>query len=254
MNEDRLPLMTSHSLCFSGVVSRYAPHFLMSALCLAVGLFVLVLGILKPNSGALIPGIVVSACSLPWLIPMFLGVSRLPRQVEATSEGLVWQDKQGEHRCRWDEIREVYRLEKIVNQTFRVKELKLVLSHGEQVAVDQCLSDFDRLADTVQAVSAEQLLAAKRSSLDGSGAEFGPVVLQRAGLSVRGKYFPWDQVEQYTIFNGTIVVYPKGYQGIKCEEVGFGEVPNYPVLLRLLQELGQRPIPPEKSILFTGRR
>ncbi len=55
------------------------------------------------------------------------------RQTEGIEDGLAWTDRAGEHRCRWDEINEVSRLDKIINQTFRVHELRIVLAGGVPV-------------------------------------------------------------------------------------------------------------------------
>ncbi len=148
----------------------------------------------------------------------------------------------------------MYRLDLIINQTFRKKLLRLVPAHGVEAAFDQCLSNYDRFSDTVQAAVAARLQPAKRAELAGAGAEFGPVTLHRDGITINGKTVSWPDVEQYTVFRGIFVVYPRGYKGIKCEEASLGMIPNYVVLLRLLQELGRPPTPPQQSILFTGRK
>jgi hypothetical protein len=152
-----------------------------------------------------------------------------------------------------EEIAAVFRVDKLVNRTFLVKQLRVVLAHGEEVTFDQCLSDYDQLANAVQGTVTRQLLPAKRSQLAGAGIDFGPVTLHRDSITINGKTFPWPEVEQYIVFRGSLVVYPRSYQGIQCEEVVLGDVPNYPILLLLLQELGQAPVPLQQSILFLGR-
>jgi hypothetical protein len=101
---------------------------------------------------------------------------------------------------------------------------------------------------------ANRLLPKKRSELAGTGAEFGAVTLGRDSITINGKSFPWSEVEQFTIVRGSMVVYPRSYQGLQCEEVILSALPNYLVLLHLLQEQGHVPVPPERSILFTGRK
>jgi hypothetical protein len=254
MTSDVSAQVGSHRRHGAGVLSRYAPHVLLWALLLAIGLFLAILGLAKPDAGTLLPGVLFLVGSFAFLIPLFLGLARGPRWVRIPPEGVQWQDGQGEHLWRWEEIAAVFRLDKIINQTFRVKQLRLVSAQGGQVTFDQCLSDYDRLADAVQETVARRLLPAKRAELAGARAEFGPVTLHRDRITIKGKTFTWPDVEQYTIFRGQFVVYPRGYKGIQCEEVSLSEVPNYAILLYLLQELGQRPTPPQQSILFTGRK
>jgi hypothetical protein len=254
MDEDRPSSKSAHVLYFKGVLSRYAPHIVLWGLLLVIGVFLTILGIAKPEGGTLSPGIVFLVGAFPWLIPLFLGVSRRPRQAEVTEDGLSWRDRSGEHRCRWNEIAEVYRLDKIINQNFRVHELRIVLANGGQATFDQTLTNWQGLAAAVQARTARELIGPRRAALDAGGAEFGPVTLRRDGITIRGKSFTWDQVEQYTLVNANLVLYPRHYKGIQCEEVTFGEVPNCPVLLALLRELGQVPVPPHESILFLGRK
>jgi hypothetical protein len=235
-------------------LSRYAPPIWLWAILLVIGLFLGFLGLFRPNAGTLLPGLLFVVGSFACLIPLFVGLARSPREARTTPEGVQWLDKKGEHRCRWDEITAVFRLEKIINQTFLVKQSRMVLAHGEEVTFDQSLSDYDRLANAIQGTVTQKLLPAKRSQLTGAGVEFGPVTLHRDGITINGKKFPWPEVEQYVVFRGSFVVYPRSYQGIQCEEVVLSDVPNYPILLLLLQGLGQAPVPPQQSILFLGRR
>ncbi len=253
MNDDRPPQST-HSLCFSGFFSRYVAFFMLAGMCLAGGLLAIYLGIDRSSSAEFYSGIGVSCASLLFFIPVYLWLSRRARFVQVSDEGLIWKDQQGEQRCRWEEISEVYRLDRVVNQTFSEKKLTWVLANGAKVVADQTLSDFDRLADSVQAMTTAHLLAKKRSSLDAVGADFGKVVLARTGVTMNGKRFSWDEIEHSTLWNGSLHVFPKAYKGNDSEEAKLSEVPNWPVLMELLEELGQTPVPVEESILYKGHK
>jgi hypothetical protein len=237
-----------------GVMSRYSPHLLLWGVLFAIGLLLGFLGLARPDAGTLLPGALFLIGSFTFLIPLFIALAGGPRWARVTPEGVQWQDGKGEHLWRWEVIADVFRLDKIINQTFRVKKLRLLTGQGEEVTFDQCLSNYDRFADTVQEAVSNRLLAAKRSELAGAGAQFGPVTLRKDAITINGKTFPWPEVEQYVVLRGVLVVYPRSYQGINCEEVVLSVVPNYPILLYLLQELGQMPTPPQQSILFTGRK
>jgi hypothetical protein len=254
MTQPRMSEMPTHRRHGAGIMSRYAPHLWLWLILLAIGLFLGILGIAKPNAGTLLPGVLFVVGSFAPLIPLAIALARGARWARITPEGIEWQDGRGEHRWNWADIAAVYRLDKVINQAFRVKQLRVVPVHGDVVTFDQCLSDYERLADTVQTAVAQRLLPVKRAELAGSGAAFGPVTLSRESITINRKTFAWPEVEQYIVFRGSLVVYPTSYKGIQCEEVSLSDVPNYPVLLHLLQEQGRLPVPPERSILFLGRK
>jgi hypothetical protein len=254
MNDDRQAQQPTHTFCFSGFLNRYWAFFILPVMTVGMGVLLLYLGAARSSTAETVGGIVVCCLAPVWLIPMFVFVSRRPRQVQVTQEGLAWRDRQGEHRCRWEEISEVYRMHKVLDRTATEKKLVWVLANGTRVTTDQTLSDFDRLADAVQAGTHDHLLAGKRSALDGSGAAFGSVVLGRTGITIAGKRFAWDEIDHSTIFNGTLYFFPKSYKGNKSEDAKLTETPNALVMLQLLDEVGKSPVPVEQSVLYTGRK
>lgn len=253
MDHRGTPASSIHRVCLSGVVSRYAPLLMLAGICLALGLGLLFLSFQRPDSGTFLPAVIILAATLPWFIPVYLGLSKNPSEMEVSPAGFSWKDSQGDHRAGWDEVSELYRLERVVNQTFKEKKIRIVLNHGVQVTVDQCLSDYDRLADTAQLAAASAINDRKRAALD-QGADFGPVTLRSTGMSLAGKSYTWDQIQEYLIFNGSLLLVPANYRGGACEQVLLSDVPNYAVLINLLLELGHPPVEPGRSVLFAGRR
>jgi hypothetical protein len=253
MTTDQSTPLSTHKRHLSGVLSRYAGNFVLCGVCIALGLGMLVLGFVKPRSGTLLPGGLILAGSVVWLLPLAAKLPGGQRRVQTSPDGLTWQDGRGEHHCRWDEVVAVYRGETIVDRTYRVRDLRVVLASGKQVRFDQSLSNYDRLAEVVQAKTTEHLLPAKRAEV-AAGAEFGPVTLHTDGITLGRKRFLWSEVEQYTVCNGCLIVFPEGYKGQRYEHAVLGAIPNYRVLLELIQELGHLPTPPEQSILFVGRK
>jgi hypothetical protein len=254
LTTDITPNETIHHRYLGGILSRYAPHLLLWGIFLGIGLFLAILGLARPNAGTLLPGALIFVASFGALIPIYLGLARTPRSAHTSPEGVRWLSQLSVQHCAWNDISAVYRMHKIINQTFHVKKLRLVLADGREVTFDQTLSDYDRLAEMAQETVAQQLLPSKRLELARAGAEFGAVTLHRDGLTINAKKLSWPDIEQYIVFRGNLVVYPKAYLGISCAEVILSTLPNYTVLLHLLQELGQMPVPPERSILFLGRR
>jgi hypothetical protein len=232
----------THEQHVAGVISRYAPLVMLWGIFFGIGLLLASLGLTRPQAGTLLPGFLFLLGSFAFLVPMFLGLSRGARRASTTSEGVEWQDNKGDHRWQWGEIMAVFRLEKIINQTFRVKQLRLVAANGEEVTFDQCLKDYDGFAGRVQDGVAQRLLPAKRSELACGGVPFGPILLQRDGITVNGTKFTWPDVGQSIIFRGRFVVLPLGSRGNGGEAVTLASIPNYTLLLQLMLELGQAPV------------
>jgi hypothetical protein len=253
MSQQSSEPLSKHELFFGGFLSRYAPQCMLFAVFFVIGIGLTILGVRNPENKTLLPGVLSTVGGLLWLIPLPVGLFRRARAAEVYADRLKWTDAAGQHECRWDEVAEVYRVERITNRSFRYTLLRLVLADGRQVQFDHTLGGYNQLADQVQARTAEHLLPAKQRALDGPGAEFGPVTLSRAAVTIGGETFPWDEVEQYTICNGSLVAFPRSYQGHAGKEVALSAVPNYPVLLHLLRVLGKEPTPPNLSILFRGR-
>jgi hypothetical protein len=246
--------LSAHHLSAVGITNRYAPQLLLFAICFVIGFGLTILGIQNPQNNAFLPGVIGMAAGVLILIAPVVGWFRRARRAELFADHLAWTDATGQHECRWDDIAEVYRVERITNRTFRYTLLKLVLADGRQVQFDHTLSDYNTLADRVQQITAELLTPAKRQAMEGAGAEFGPVTLSRKGITMSGEHFPWDEVEQYTIYNGFLIVFPRGYKGHTGKELALSQVPNYAILLFFLREIRGDPMPPNLSILFQGRR
>src|SRR5262249_47474649 len=141
----------------------------------------------------------------------------------------------------WTEVREVYRLDKLINNTFRKTELKLVKEDGQAVLFNHMLADYDRFADLVQNAHAPLLIASKRADLDRGGADFGPVVLRRNSISVQGKDLLWEQINQLGIIRGMLLIRDAGRRSDDYIVTALASIPNYIVLFTLMSELGKAP-------------
>jgi hypothetical protein len=229
-----------HRFSLVGLLSRYGPFVLLFGLFAAIGLALLALAIARPEGLTILPGLICLAVALVCLGGPLYGFVRRHTRVEVSPEGLRWQ---GPHSgsCSWNDIRTVYRTEKIINQTFRLTELKLVLTNGEVVSFNHSLTDYDRLAEAVQQQAARALLGPLRQAAS-SQAEFGPVMLSPDGITIQGELLPWQDIQQHTVFNGSLLVSTIKYPGWQGKFVALSEIPNYLVLLQLLDErIGVRP-------------
>jgi len=244
------PLPSRHYLHLRGIASRYAPHVMMMGTLLVIGLGLLLLTASRPSAGTLIPGLLFAVGALLFLIPVYLGLAAHPREVEVTPAGLKWTDNESEHEVDWEDIREVYRYERITNQTFREAHLILVLTDGHRLDLNQSLSDFNKLGDTVQSAVCTRRAPALRADLQTGSAEFGPVTLRPSGLSFNETTLTWDVVDQIVVARGHLNVCLKSPMRTRWESVAIGGIPNFLVLLSLIQEVSPVRISTSETLNF----
>jgi hypothetical protein len=158
-------------------------------------------------------------------------------------EGLQWRQGGRDHQRGWDELREVYRKElyHLLNGAKpsdwnRHSDLRLVFADGEQVRFNHSLSDYNRLAEFLQSKAAEQVLPMARKDLHGQGVSFGPVYISREGLRLPDGALSWEAVLGVRCRGGYLSVYDSRNDQ---HDIQLREVPNYPVLLRLMSEMPQ---------------
>jgi hypothetical protein len=232
-----------HQTYLRGVASRWGVWWMMFGLLAALGLFLLILGIAKPESGTLLPGLLIFVLSLGALVPPILGLIKRVRRVEVHPDRIAWWAPEGEEQAPWSTVVSVNRFEKITNNFWYEAALTLTLADGRKVVFDQSLSGFTDLADNAQEITAQLLLPKKEAEARAGGAEFGPVTLKADGVSHKGKFSRWSEID-FAVFNGYLIFVPSGgkftYQ--ERREVALAEIPNWPVLVELMVRVGKPPI------------
>jgi hypothetical protein len=163
--------------------------------------------------------------------------------VQIFEEGLQWQQDGRERQRGWDEVREVWRKElyRLINgarpsEWNRHSDLRVVFTDGEQVRFNHSLSNYNVMADFVQRATSERLLPAARRELSGPGVRFGSLQLSHEGLTLGNERLPWSVITNIRAGRGFLcVVDMRGKQ----HDIALQDVPNYPVLLKLLEEVRQ---------------
>jgi hypothetical protein len=161
--------------------------------------------------------------------------------VRVYKEGLQWQQGGREHQQTWADVLQVYRKELHLLQGNarpsdwnRKSELRLVFADGSQASFNHVLSDYSQLASFVQQATAEHLLPLARESMQGAGMTFGTIQLTREGLSLGHEVFPIETLRQLRVGNGYLIwIDARGFK----RELPLKDLPNYPVLLCLLEEM-----------------
>lgn len=161
--------------------------------------------------------------------------------VRVYKEGLQWQQRGSEQQRTWAEVLEVYRKEMHMLQGNarpsdwnRKSELRLVFADGSQTSFNHVLSDYSQLAGFVQQATTEHLLPPARESMHAAGMTFGSIQLTREGLRLGHDVFPVATLRQISVANGYLIwIDARGFK----REVPLKDLANYPVLLRLMEEM-----------------
>jgi hypothetical protein len=227
--------LSTHRFSFVGLLSRNQPWVILMCVFASLGLGLTLLCLFRGDLGGLFAGLLFLAGGVACLIPLILGFLRRVTWVEVYPDGLYWQQHGGEGRCAWQDVGSIYRTEKITNG-WRQTELKLMLTDGGVVSFNHTLTDYNRLAETVQAATARVLLEPLRQAAAAGEVAFGPVGLGPHGIRMKNELLPWSEVQQHTVHNGHLIVSTERYPGWNGKSIILSEIPNYLVLLRLLAE------------------
>jgi hypothetical protein len=241
-------LLSKHEYEFLGAFPRYVKTltcFFVGLLMTNGGAATLIYGTGGPNTiSAWIFGILLLLIGLRLAaVAVVLWPWQRVRWVRVYEEGLRWQVGGREHKCRWDEVTRVDRTEMDVVDSdgrrtdwTRTAYLVLRLADGTSASFDPALSDYSRLANKVQQAVAACQLAEAEVELDEGGKTFGLVHISRKGVTAIGRFFPWKEVQWLTVENGELCAH---HSCTKWQPIELNAIPDYLVLLSLLQGLGR---------------
>src|SRR5207244_10083008 len=101
------------------------------------------------------------------------------------------------------------------------------------------------LAATVHGSTLAPLVPLNEAESRAGPVAFGPVTLRPEGVSLAGTTFRWEDVE-YSLRGGHLIVVPAGdrFGWGDRKEVALAEIPNFVVLLELMERVGKPPVPP----------
>jgi Family of unknown function (DUF6585) len=244
---------SEHAVHRDGIISKYQmPIFCFVAFLLLGGVF-LYFGFAREETWLYVIGGLVMAVGAACLVYVLVNMNRGVRRVLLTEAGIRWEDDQAAHEEKWEDVREVYTKE-IITRGDRITDVRVVFADGSEMKADNRLRKYDSLRRSLLSLSRRALLARKRRELADGQAEFGPVVLHPDGVQVKEDRKRWDELEQWTIRNGFLYIISTDPKDRYGWETPLFNVPNYPVLLQLLEELWQAQTPPAMSIPFGGGR
>jgi hypothetical protein len=247
------PTESVHRRTIAGVLRKCAQYVFVGLVFVAIGGFGVVMSADRPETGFMAPAVVFTLVGLGIaFVPVLVNLRGGPKEIAVGPAGLRWVTAGGKaYTATWDEVIGV------VRQHFRqysvtTDVLMISLSGNRRVFADRRLSRYPELCEAVQQHSAAVVYGRQRAALaDGKAAEFGPVTVRRTGLTVSGVEIDWDELEQWTVDNGTLFVFGAG--GDKAAGALLLNIRSYPVLLQMLTEEAGEMTPPKVSYLSRQR-
>src|SRR5262249_6862143 len=118
----------------------------------------------------------------------------------------------------------------------RKKEVVVKTDRGLKGTFTHALPRWAKLAEALQMQTTMALGPAARAKFQaGDAVGLGPVKVSVRGIKVRDEVLHWDDVASIRIANGYLTIVPHGRKS-EGHFVALGEVPNYLVLLKILEE------------------
>ena len=160
---------------------------------------------------------------------------RRTRALYVFPEGVVYRTTAGDWGgCRWADVADVWRAETMHHGVTTRRHVRLVTPDAD-VLIDPALNGYAKLADDVEVRVARAtlpgLLARYRN---GERLTFGPLELDKEGVTLRGRSVPWAQVKQFRLVNGSLLLVGPPIDPWRGNGAAYRDVPNLAALLAIL--------------------
>jgi hypothetical protein len=182
-------------------------------------------------------GLLVAGIALAWY-----AFSNRGKCVVVYEKGLVYHDRRGLQPIRWEEIGEFYisiirnySYGILTGTTYHYTIRKLT---GGRLEFDNRLERVQHLGSLIgrHTLPIQYQLAADIYN-SGQTASFGPVAISRAGLTVTQKTYPWNDIEQVSVQQGTFKVSKKGGGWFSGAATPVAAIPNLEAMLSIIDQV-----------------
>jgi hypothetical protein len=158
-------------------------------------------------------------------------------------EGFAYQTTAGDWGvCRWADVAEVWRAETMHHGVTTRSYVRVVTADAD-LLLDRSLNGYSKLADDLEQRAARaQLPAMLDRYRRGERLTFGPLELDKEGVTLRGRAVPWAQVKEFRLVNGSLLMVGPPVDPWRGNGAAYRDVPNLAALLAILN------LPPWSSL------
>ncbi len=164
------------------------------------------------------------------------------RRVVAYARGLAVRDRKGLRFWRWEQIRAVYQAvtkhytNGIYTGTTHVYTIE-VEPQGREVFDDR-YQNIEKLGELLRRRTFDILYdRAAQEYNAGKTLQFGRVAIDKNGIAIGKKSFPWDSVAQVSVQRGVLRVMKQGGGWFGGASVPVSRIPNLAVLLSIVDQV-----------------
>jgi hypothetical protein len=227
------PPVSKHRADVGGFIGHTWPFFLLAAMSAGLGCIGFFVPAQEGPMVGLIMGVLGMLGAIALVVAAFWRWTMLIKHVDLHEGGLVWQDG-NKQMAGWDDIKDFYRYELLVNGAVSRREITVKTHDGHQATFTYALSNWKNLADHVQyEITMRKVPEALANYQAGEKVHFGKeIAISLEGITLDGKLYSWERVRGVRLRNGYITVTTGGDEE---HAVAVGETPNFPVLLKLLE-------------------
>ncbi len=164
------------------------------------------------------------------------------RMVVCYTHGLAVRDRKGVRFWRWEQIQLLYRsvVKHYTNgiYTGTTHRYTIVLEQGGREKFDDRYQNVEKLGDNLQTRTFDHLYARAVEAYNaGRKLQFGRVTVDKQGITVGKKAYPWASVGRVSINRGVLRVKQKGGGRLDGASVTVSTIPNYLVLFAVLDQV-----------------
>ncbi len=189
--------------------------------------------------GPLVFGLVLGALGL-WAA--WSAYANWNRMVVVYTHGLALRDRKGVRFWRWEQIEALYRsvVKRYVNgiYTGTTHIYTIGLGQSGRERFDDRYQNVEKLGDVLQGRTFGHLYAHAAEAYNaGRKVQFGRVTLDKGGITVGKKTYPWESVEGVFVRQGVLRVMKKSGGWFSGASVAVNTIPNLTVLLSLIDQI-----------------
>jgi hypothetical protein len=241
-------LVSAHHWSFLRWLASFASFWFAFGFWAALNVSVLVTpppGFTPAKQAALLLGLLALVLALFGFV-LYGAAWRLGRRTRAFyvfPDGFVYQDTTGDWgACRWADVAEVWRAETMHHGVTTRSHVRLVTADAE-VLLDPSLNGYEMLADDLEQRAARgQLPGLLDCYRRGERLTFGPLELDKEGVTLRGRAVLWAEVKEFRLVGGSLLMVGPSVDPWRGNGVACRDVPNLAALLAILN------IPPWASL------
>jgi hypothetical protein len=189
-----------------------------------------------------LPAVIAAGSLIAGTAAAWYALANRGRCVAAYEKGLVAADRRGLQPVRWEEISEFY-LSITRHFTYGIPTgtsylYTIKMPGGRKLKFDNRIENVQRLGGLIgRSILPIQYKLAADVYNSGQTASFGPVAVNRAGLTVGKKTYPWNEIEQVSVNDGMFRVSKKGGGWFSGASTPVASIPNLETMLSIIDQV-----------------